>query len=164
MYQASAPVFIQGLKGLLIVLDKGKAFAAARKLDDTCLTQARLFPDMFPFARQVQIATDNAKGAIARLAGVDIPAYPDTEVTFDELSARVNKTIAFIESVTPDQIDGTEDKEIVLKFPNRTVEFKGADYLLTFATPNVYFHLTAAYALMRNNGVDVGKMNFLGQP
>jgi hypothetical protein len=163
MYQASAPVLVQSLKGLLRVIDKAEAHAQARKLDEQVLLQTRIFPDMFPFVRQCQIVTDNAKGAVARLAGQTPPAYEDTEASFAELRARVAKTIAFVETFTPEQIDGSEAREVVLKFPNGAMEFAGQQYLLHFVLPNVFFHATTAYDLMRQAGVELTKGDYMGR-
>ena len=164
MYQASAPRFANTLKNLSAILDKAKAHAEARKIDEQVLISSRLFPDMFALARQVQIACDSAKGAVARLAGVEIPKHEDTEKTFDELNARIAKTIAFIDGVKAAQVDGSEDKEIVLKLRGKDVPFKGLQYLLGFAWPNFYFHATTAYNILRHNGVEVGKQDFIGTP
>ncbi len=162
MYQASVPVFIQGLTGLGGVIDKAAAHAAERKIDPAALLQARLYPDMFPFARQVQIATDFAKGGAARLAGVEFPTYEDSETTFEELRARVDKTIAFLRTLEAAQIDGSEDRDISLVRRGETSIVKGQAYLLEQAMPNFYFHITTAYAIQRHNGVEVGKRVFLG--
>lgn len=162
MYQASAPRFAAMLKNLSAILDKAAAHAEARKIDPLVLTAARLYPDMFPLSRQVQIACDGAKGAMARLAGVEIPKHEDTEKSFEELKARIAKTVAFIESFQPAQVDGTEDRDIVLKLRGKDVSFKGMPYLLGFAYPNFYFHVTTAYAILRHNGVELGKGDFLG--
>lgn len=162
MYQASVPVFIQGLTGLGGVIDKAAAHAAERKIDPAALLQARLYPDMFPFARQVQIATDFAKGGAARLAGVEFPAYEDSETSFEELKARVDKTIAFLRTLEAAQIDGSEDRDISLVRRGETSIVKGRAYLLEQAMPNFYFHITTAYAIQRHNGVEVGKRVFLG--
>jgi len=162
MYQASAPVFIQGLTGLVTVLDKAAAHVEARKIDPAALLQARLYPDMFPFARQVQIATDFAKGAVARLAGVEPTPYEDVETSFAELKARVEATIAYLRSFEPAQVDGSEDRDITLVRRGETSIVKGRPYLLQQAMPNFYFHLTTAYAILRHNGVELGKRDFLG--
>lgn len=162
MYQASVPVFIRMLASLRAVLEKGAAHAAAKKFDPAALLHARLAPDMFPLTRQVQTATDNAKGCAARLAGVEIPRYEDTEATFSELVARVNRTIGFLESLEPKEIDGSEEREIVLKLRNFEQRFKGLPYLLHFALPNFMFHVVTAYAILRHSGVDLGKTDFLG--
>ena len=164
MYQASAPRFANTLKNLSAILDKAKAHAEAKKVDEQVLTSARLFPDMFALARQVQIACDSAKGAVARLAGVEIPKHEDTEKTFDELKARIAKTIAFIDGVKAAQVDGSEDKEIILKLQGKDVPFKGMQYLLGFALPNFYFHATTVYNILRHNGVEIGKRDFIGSP
>ena len=164
MYQASAPRFANTLKNLSAILEKAKAHAAAKKIDETVLTSSRLYPDMFALARQVQIACDSAKGAVARLAGVEIPKHEDTEKTFDELKERIAKTIAFINTVKPAQIDGSEDKEIVLKLQGKDVPTKGITYLLGRAWPNFYFHVTTAYNILRHNGIELGKGDFIGTP
>ena len=164
MYQASAPRFVNLLRNLSSLLDKAQAHAEAKKIEPLALTQFRLFPDMFPLTRQVQIACDTAKGAVARLAGVEIPKHEDTEQTFPELKARIAKTVEFIESVGAAKVDGTEDKEIVLKQRGQDVKFSGLQYLLGFAYPNFYFHVTTAYNILRHNGVDIGKRDFIGNP
>jgi hypothetical protein len=162
MYQASAPRMANMLKNLSAVLDKAQAHAEAKKIDQTVLTGSRLYPDMFNMARQVMIATDTAKGAMARLAGVDIPKYDDVEQTFPELKARIAKTIDFISGFKPEQIDGTEDKEIVIKIGPNELRFTGIEYLLGWVHPNFYFHVTTAYGILRHNGVEIGKRDFLG--
>ena len=164
MYQASAPRFAHTLKNLAAILEKAKAHAAAKKFDEQVMTSLRLYPDMFALARQVQIACDTAKGAVARLAGVEIPKHEDTEKTFDELQARIAKTLAFIATVKAAQIDGTEDREIVLKLQGKDVAVKGLPYLLGRAWPNFYFHVTTAYNILRHNGVELGKGDFIGNP
>ena len=161
MYQVSAPVFVQGLKGLRGVLAKGAAYAEARKFDPHVLLQSRLAPDMFPLTRQVQIGCDFAKGAAGRLAGVDLPVYEDNEQSFADLEARIDKTVAFIEGLLPSAIDGSEQKDIVLVRRGESTTFKGQAYLLEQALPNFWFHVTAAYAILRHNGVEVGKKDFL---
>ena len=164
MYQASAPRFANTLKNLSSILDKAKAHAAAKKIDETVLTSSRLYPDMFALARQVQIACDSAKGAVARLAGVEIPKHEDTEKTFDELKERIAKTLAFIATVKAAQIDGSEDKDLSIKLGTREVQWQGMQYLLGFALPNFYFHTVTAYDIMRHNGVEIGKQDFIGNP
>jgi hypothetical protein len=164
MYQASAPRFANTLKNLSAILDKAKAHAEAKKVDELVLTSMRLYPDMFALARQVQIACDSAKGAVARLAGVEIPKHEDTEKTFDELKARIAKTIAFIDTVKAAQVDGSEDKDILMKLQGREVTFKGMQYLLGFAYPNFYFHVTTAYDILRHAGVELSKRDFVGNP
>jgi hypothetical protein len=162
MYRATVPVFARALRNLIAVLQKGEASATARKIDPAVMLGYRLAPDMFPLTRQVQIATDMAKGCVSRLAGVEIPAYEDKEATFGELIARLEKCIAYLESFKPGQIDGTEDKTITLKRPTGDVSYPGLQYALEYVTPNVYFHCTSAYAILRHCGVDVGKKDFIG--
>ena len=162
MYTASIPVFIHGLENLSNLLKKGEASAAARKFDSTVLVNARLAPDMFPLSRQVQIACDIVKGGAARLAGLELPGFEDNETTFAQLQERIAKTIAFINSVSAAQVDGSEEKAITLKVGANNMHFKGQPYLLHFVLPNLYFHSMATYAILRQNGVDVGKMDFLG--
>lgn len=162
MYQASIPPFTQSLGALARLLDKASAYAEARKIDPAVLLSSRLYPDMFPLTRQVQSASDAAKGAAARLAGIDPPVYADTETTFPELQQRLKKTIDFLGTFTAGQIDGSEARDIKLVFPSITLEFSGLDYLLKFAQPNFYFHVTTAYAILRHNGVVIGKADFLG--
>jgi hypothetical protein len=163
MSDASACVFLQGLKGLSGVLTKAAAQAEARKIDPNAYLQARLYPDMFPLTRQVQIACDFAKGAVARLASADMPTYEDTETTFEDLKARVDKTIAYIAGIDPKAIDGSEDKDIALVRRGETSVFKGQPYLLEQALPNFFFHITTAYDILRHNGVEIGKKDFLGK-
>lgn len=164
MYQASAPRFVNILRNLSAILDKAEAHCTAKKIDPSALTTYRFYPDMFPFTRQVQIACDTAKGAVARLAGVDIPKHEDTEQTFAELKARIAKTIDFIESVSAAKVDGSEEKEIVMQMRSGERRFKGMQYLLGHAYPNFYFHVTTAYNILRHNGIDVGKADFIGKP
>jgi len=164
MYQASAPRFVNTLKNLSAILDKAQAHCEAKKIDPLALTGARLYPDMFALARQVQVACDTAKGAMARLAGVEIPKYEDSEKTFEELKARIAKTVAFIEAFKPAQIDGTDDKDLVIKLGTREMQWKGMQYLLGFALPNFYFHAATAYDILRHNGVEVVKRDFIGNP
>lgn len=164
MYQASVPRFANVLGNLSNILDKAQAHVDAKKLDAATLTNFRLFPDMFPLSRQVQIACDTAKGLVARLAGVEIPAYEDNEVTIADLKARIAKTIAFMQSIPAEKIDGTEDKDIVTKRGDKETHYKGMQFLLGHAMPNVYFHVTTAYNILRHNGVEIGKRDFLGNP
>ncbi len=163
MYSASVPAFVRLLGNLRVILEKGAAHAESRKLDAATLTGFRLYPDMFPLTRQVQIATDMVKGAAARLAGLDVPRYEDTETTFAELIARVDKTLAFLAQFRPEQIDGSEDKAIQLKSPRGEMNFTGRDYLQFFVLPNAYFHATTVYNILRHNGVELGKQDFLGR-
>ena len=162
MYQASAPRFVNTLKNISAILDKAQAYADSKKIDPTVLTSYRLYPDMFTMARQVQVACDTAKGAVARLAGVEVPKHEDTERTLAELKARIAKTIEFIGTIKPSQIDGSEDKDITLTLGRREVKFKGMQYLLGFAHPNFYFHATTAYDIMRHNGVELSMHDLLG--
>ena len=164
MYLASAPRFTHMLKSLSAILDKAKAHAEAKKIDQLVLTSSRLYPDMLALTNQVQIACDSAKGAVARLAGVEIPKHEDTEKTFDELKARIAKTLDFIATVKAVQIDGSDDKEVVIKLRGVDTPIKGMQYLLGVAWPNFYFHITTAYNILRHNGVEIGKRDFLGAP
>ena len=164
MYQASVPRFVNMLNNLSAILDKAQAHAEAKKIDETALTTSRLFPDMLPMSKQVQIACDTAKGLVARLAGVDIPVYEDTEKTLTELKVRIAKTIAFVQTFKPAQIDGSEDKDIVVKRGDKETHYKGMQFLLGHATPNLYFHITTTYAILRHNGIEIGKRDYLGNP
>ena len=164
LYQASIPVFINQIGNLSEILKKGLAHAEAKKIEPSVLLSCRLYPDMHPLTRQVQMVSDSAKGASARLAAVDAPSMPDTETTFDQLQARLAKTADFLKSLKPAQIDGFEDREIVLTLPNGKVPFKAQAYLLGFAMPNFFFHVTTAYNILRHNGVEIGKRDFLGAP
>ncbi|MGK3996964.1 DUF1993 domain-containing protein [Sorangium sp. So ce1024] len=164
MYQASVPVLVRMLGNLSAILTKAVAYAEAKKIEPRVLLDARLAPDMLSFTRQVQIATDTAKGCGARLAGVDVPKYEDNESSFDELQARLAKTIAFLNGLRPEQIDGSEDRDVTIPTRDRPLTFKGLPYLLHFVLPNFYFHVTTAYAILRHNGLDVGKLDYLGQP
>jgi uncharacterized protein len=163
MHQASVPAFVQILTALAKVLDKAEAHAAARKIDPAVLMGCRLAPDMFPLSRQVQISCDMAKGAVAHLAGVEVPSWPDNETTFAGLKERIGKTVDFVRSFKPAQIDGSEAREVTLKLGGNPVTFKGQAYLVHFVMPNFYFHAAAAYAILRHNGVELGKRDFLGQ-
>jgi hypothetical protein len=163
LYALTVPIFVRTLKNLQHILQKGAAHAEANKIDPSVLVNFRLFPDMFPLSRQVQIATDMVKGCAARLAGVEIPSYADTETTFGELIERVQRTIQFLENFKPEQFDNTADKAIVLPLKTRTLEFTGLVYVQGFAIPNLYFHATTTYNILRHNGVALGKVDFLGQ-
>jgi len=163
MYQASVPSFIRALTNLSAILAKAAAHAEARKIDPLVLTGTRLFPDMFPLSRQVQIATDMAKNGVARLAGVDAPKFEDTETSFAELEARVAKTIDYLKGFKTEQIDGSESKEIILKLPSGPTRFEGSAYLSGFVLPNLYFHIATAYNILRSSGVELGKADFLGK-
>lgn len=162
MYAASVPVYTRVMSNLDTILDKAVAYATERKIDPNALLLARLAPDMFHLIRQVQIATDMAKGTAARLAGVEPPKFEDNETSFAELKTRIARTVEFLKSLTPAQIDGSEERTISLKVGPQTMEFQGLDYLVNFGTPNVYFHVSMVYALLRHNGLDIGKRDFLG--
>ncbi len=164
MYQASVPRFVNILGNLSNILDKAQAHVDARKIDATVLCSYRLFPDMLPMTTQVQIACDAAKGVVGRLAGVEIPVFEDNEKTLAELKARVAKTVAFLQSVSAAQVDGTEDKEIVIKRGDKETRYTGMQFLLGHATPNFYFHVTTTYNILRHNGVEIGKRDYLGNP
>jgi hypothetical protein len=163
MYQASIPSFVRMLGNLSAILDKAAAHAEAKKIDPAVFINARLAPDMFPLSRQVQIATDMVKGCAARLAGIEVPRYEDNETTFAELQARIDKTKAFIQSVNASQIDGSEQRQIALKFGSRDLSFLGQPYLLDFVLPNFHFHLSMTYAILRHNGVEIGKKDYIGE-
>ena len=162
MYQASIPAFVRMLDNLSTILNKAAAHAEAKKIAPAIFINARLAPDMFPLSRQVQIATDMVKGCAARLAGIEVPSYEDNEATFEELQARVAKTIAFLQSISAEQIDGSEERDITVKFGSREFKFLGQAYLVDFVIPNFHFHLTSTYAILRHNGVDIGKMDYIG--
>ena len=162
MYQASVPVFVQGLKAMSLVLDKAESHCTAKKIDPAALLGARLIADMFPASRQFQIACDFAKGVNARLAGIEVPTWEDNEKTIADLKARIKKTIDYVEGFKPSQIDDSEGRDIALKIAGNPVSFKGQPYLLGFGLPNFYFHSAAAYSILRANGVDIGKRDFLG--
>ncbi len=162
LYDVSIPVFTLSLSNLAAILDKATVHAEAKKVGPNVLPGTRLIADMLPLSAQIQIACDTAKGAAARLAGVEAPKYEDTEATLADLKARVDKTLAFIKSVKPEQFDKAETREIVLQFPQTTMKFTGLNYLTNFVLPNFFFHMTMAYALLRKNGVELGKRDFLG--
>jgi hypothetical protein len=164
MYQASAPRFANTLRNLSAILDKGQAHCEAKKIEPAVMGGMRLIADMLPLTNQLQIACDTAKGAVARLAGVEIPKYQDTEQTLAELKQRIAKTIDFILSVKPDSIEGSEDKDIVIRLGGKDTTLKGMQYLFGHAYPNFYFHVTTAYNILRDNGVDVGKRDYIGTP
>lgn len=162
MYQVSIPRFVHMLNNLAAILDRAQAYAEAKKIDAATLPSARLYPDMLPLTSQVRIACDTAKRAAAMLAGVDNPAYEDNETTLPELKARVERTIGFLNTIRAAQVDGTENREIVVKVGGKDTPFKGMQFLLARAIPNFYFHVTTAYDILRHNGLDVGKKDFLG--
>lgn len=163
MYQASVPRIVNMLTNLDHLLDKALVHIESKKWNETALTQFRLYPDMLPLTRQVQIACDTAKGVVARLAGVEIPAYEDNEVSFADLKQRIAKTIAFVNGFSAAQIDGSEDKDIVTKRGDVETRYKGMQFLLNHAMPNVYFHVSTVYAILRHNGVEIGKRDYLGK-
>ncbi len=162
MHSASVPVFTRMLGNALVWLDKAQAHAEARKFDPANYLGLRLAPDMLPFTRQIQIASDAVKGCMARLAGVEVPKWDDNEASLDDLRARIRRTIDFVQSFTPAQIDGSEAREIVMQMRAGELRFNGEDYLQHFVLPNLYFHLTTTYALLRHAGVALGKKDFLG--
>ena len=162
MYQASVPAFVAMLNNLDAMLEKAEIFAKERKIEESILLSWRLAPDMFAFTRQIQLATDFAKGTTARLAGVDVPKYADDETNFAGLRQRIAKTVTFVESFRPTDIDGSEGRDITLTAGSRELQFKGEPYLLNFALPNFYFHVTTAYDLLRACGVGIGKMDYIG--
>jgi hypothetical protein len=162
MYTLSAPVFVRMLRNLETVLDKGAAYAAARKIDPAVLVNARLFPDMFPLSAQVRIAGDFAKGAVARLTGNEPPKYEDNEATFDDLKARIANTIAYVESFKPEQFADAATRTVTMKMRGEDKSFDGTTYLANIVLPNFYFHITTAYDILRHNGVELGKRDFIG--
>jgi uncharacterized protein len=164
MYQASVPSLIRSLNNLASILEKGAAYAEAKKIDQTVFLNSRLSLDMLPLSKQVQIASDIARRGVARLAGLDAPKIEDNETTFAELIARLKQVSAYLAEFTPAQIDGTEARSISLPVGKETMTFEGQPYLLYFILPNVYFHVTTAYAILRHNGVEIGKKDYLGQP
>jgi len=164
MYQASVPVFIRTLNNLVGILEKGATYAETKKIEPSVLVNSRLFPDMFPLSRQVQTASDIAKRGAARLAGIEAPSFEDNETTFPELIDRIHKTIYYLDTFKPEQIDGSEERTITLPLRNNTLSLQGMPFLLYFVLPNVYFHVTTAYDILRHCGVEVGKLDFLGQP
>ena len=162
LYSYSVPVFLRHFDILQNVLDIAAKNAEERKIDPSVFVNARLAPDMLPLARQIQIATDGAKGCGARLAGIEIPSYADTETTFDELRARIAKTVEFLKSIQADKMEGDVNRDVVVKIQGKDMHFKAQDYLQTFAIPNFYFHVSIAYAILRAQGVPLGKMDYLG--
>ncbi|MBI5257524.1 MAG: DUF1993 domain-containing protein [Burkholderiales bacterium] len=162
MHAASAPIFLRQLEAMLKWLDKAEAHAQAKKFDTAVYLQARLAPDMLPFVSQIRIASDNAKGCMARLAGQEPPKFEDNEATLGELRQRIRMTIEYVKSVPADALDGSESRDITLPLRNRDpLQFKGEFYLKHWALPNFFFHCTTAYALLRHNGVELGKQDFL---
>jgi hypothetical protein len=161
LYAASVVPMRRMLKNLSAVIAKAEAHCEARKIDPNAFLASRLYPDMLPFTAQVLIATDNAKGAAARLAGIEIPKFEDNEKTFPELHARIDKTIAFLDTLSEGQFADAATRDVVLQLRDRKLEFKGADYLTTWALPNFFFHVTTAYALLRHGGVEIGKRDYM---
>jgi hypothetical protein len=162
MYRISVPVFTRMLTNLVGILQKAEAHCEERKIDPAVLINDRLYPDMYPFSKQVQIAADAAKNGAAYLAGAEPPQFDNAEQTFAELVERVQNTIDFVSRFGPEQIDGTEDKEVVLKRGETTLTYRGEEYLLNRVLPNFYFHITTAYAILRHNGVELGKKDYIG--
>jgi uncharacterized protein len=163
MHAMSHGVFHRALTQLLHVMEKGVANAQARNFDVSVLVNSRLAPDMLPFSRQIQLTSDFAKNSMARLAGVDPPKFEDTETTMDELVARVKKTLEYLDTVTAAALQGSETRAITIKLRDRTLEFQGLEFLQIWALPNFFFHHVTAYNLLRHNGVDIGKRDFLGR-
>jgi hypothetical protein len=163
LHDATLPLFRNMLKALSKILDKAAAHADARKIDPLVLTGDRLYPDMFTLARQVQLSTDFAKGAGARLTGTEIPKYEDTERTIPELKARIEKTLSYLDSLKPAQFEGAETRDIVIKAGSNTYEFKGKDFVFNWALPHFFFHVTTAYNILRHNGVEIGKGDYMGR-
>lgn len=163
MYQAFVPGTVRALENFIVILDKIAAHAEARKIDPSVFINARLAPDMFPLSRQVQIASDTVKGGVCRLAGQEPPSFEDNETSFPQLADRLRKTINLLQSFKPEEIDGSEERAIVIKMRSGELNFNGQDYLLGFVLPNLYFHITAAYAIARSNGVELGKKDYLGK-
>jgi hypothetical protein len=162
IYDVSIPPMIRSLEALSKILSKAVAQAKDQHIELSSLLDARLAPDMHPFTRQIQIASDGAKGTAARLAAVEPPSFPDTETTFPELQARIAKTIDFLKSIKREQVEGAEDRTVVMKFPQGEMKFTGRDFLTNFGLPNFYFHVTTAYGLLRHKGIVIGKMDYLG--
>ncbi len=164
MYEASVPVFIRMLNNLVELLKKGEVFAEDKGFEKKLLLNSRLAVDMFPLSRQIQIADDVTRRCIERLAGDELTSVEDDEETFAEFYDRINRTVTYLKSIKPSQIDGTEDKSISLEVRGMTLNFSGIDFLRHFSMPNVYFHVTTAYDILRHNGVELGKLDFLGRP
>lgn len=162
IYDVTVPVFSRMLTNLLACLDKAEADAAARKYSTEVLVDARLSPDMLPFRAQIMIATDHVKGCVSRLAGRDVPSWPDEEKTFDELRARIRKALDLLATIAPQDLDGSEGREVTLKSRAGEVTLRGLDYVNQRAMPNFFFHVTTAYAILRHNGVPVGKSDYIG--
>lgn len=164
MYQISIPPLIRALNNLAGILQKGAAYAAAKDIDPAVLINSRLYPDMYPLSKQVQIASDVSRRGIARLAGQDAPTMEDTETTFPDLLTRITHTVDYLQTFSAAQLDGTESKKILLPIRDQTYTFEGLPFLLSFVMPNVYFHVTTAYDILRHSGVELGKLDYLGKP
>jgi uncharacterized protein len=162
MYQASVPAFIRALNNLAAILEKAAAHAQARKIDEAVLLGSRLYPDMLPLLKQVQLVSDTAKGGAGRLAGAEFPAFEDKEATFQELQQRIRNTVTYLQTLRPEQIDGGEEKTVSWQTRSSTKSMQGLPYLMNHVLPNVHFHVTTAYAILRHNGVEIGKKDFLG--
>jgi uncharacterized protein len=162
LYQATVPSFIRHLNALSVIVDKAEAYVVEKKFPPEALLGARLFPDMYDFIGQVQTATDQAKGGAARVANVEVPKFPDNEKTFPEVKARIAKTIAFLETIKPEQFEGRENVEVTFPVGSGTRSLKAQDYLIGFVIPHFYFHCTTAYGLLRHNGLNIGKRDFFG--
>ena len=163
MYQVAAPVYLRYLNSISVILDKAAAFAETRKIDPAVLLQTRLYPDMLPLVRQVQIFTDQAVRGISRLAGAEPPSFPDTETSFAELKSRIARAVAHVQSFKPEQIDGSEGREIVMKSPRGDFKFTGQQFLTQFSLPNFFFHAAMTHAILRHVGLEIGKQDFLGE-
>ncbi|MEH2396411.1 DUF1993 domain-containing protein [Nostoc sp.] len=164
MYQASIPVSIRTLNNLVSILEKGATYAETKKIDPSVLINSRLSPDMFPLSKQVQIASDIVNRGAARLAGIEPPQFEDNETTFPQLIDRIHQTISHLNTFKPEQIDGSEERTITLKMGDKSLDFQGMPFLLYFVLPNLYFHVTTAYDILRHCGVELGKQDFLGKP
>jgi uncharacterized protein len=162
LYQSTVPVFVQTLGSLAAIVDKAALYAEAHKIDPAVLLASRLRPDMLPFVRQTQIVCDGAKNMVGRLAGAEIPKFEDNEASFDEIKTRIKKTLDYINSVSSQDIEAGENREITFPIGPNKMKMNGADYIFHFALPNFYFHLTTAYGILRHNGVEIGKRDFLG--
>ena len=163
MYEASIPMFVHTLKNLRAILEKAAAHAEANKFDSVVLANSRLFPDMLPLINQIQIASDAAKGAAARLAGITPPSFQDVEKTFPELLARIDKTLDFLQTIKPEQLEGSAERTITVESRQNSYSATGLNFLRHRAIPNFFFHVTTAYAILRHNGIEIGKADFLGR-
>lgn len=162
VYDITVPVFTRMLTNLLAIMDKAEADAGDRKFETSVLANARLAPDMLPFRGQIMIATDHAKGCVCRLAGRELPSWPDTEETFEELRARINKAIDLLKTITPAELEGSEGRDVTIKLGGKEVQQNGLEYITQRALPNFYFHVTTAYAILRANGAPIGKRDYIG--